>query len=105
MIAFALGYTQKMKNNIVVDILTERFPKKVHRMLDMTNYFVTMIFFGIISWQIFKWGMKVWESHELSETLKVIYHPFVFCVSIGFAVLSLTLLVDFLQTILAKEEK
>ncbi len=48
-------------------------------------------------------GMKIWESHEVSETLKVIYHPFIFCVSIGFAVLSLTLIVDFLKTLLKKE--
>ena len=27
-IAFALGYTQKNKDHIVVDILTERFPKR-----------------------------------------------------------------------------
>jgi TRAP-type C4-dicarboxylate transport system permease small subunit len=103
-IAFALGYTQKRKDNIVVDILTEKFPKKVNRVLDGINYFVSMIFFSIVSWQIYLWGMKIWESHEVSETLKVIYHPFIFCVSFGFAVLSLTLIVDFLKTIFHKEE-
>lgn len=103
-IAFALGYTQKRKNHIVVDILTERFPKRLHRLLDIINYLVTMVFFGVISWQIFTFGMKVWKSGELSETLKVIYHPFIFCVSIGFAVLSLTLFVDLLKSLFGKEE-
>src|SRR5512135_455400 len=46
-IAFALGYTQKKKNHIVVDILTEKFPKRVNRILDAINYFVTTIFFAI----------------------------------------------------------
>lgn len=103
-IAFALGYTQIRKNNIVVDILTEKFPKKLNRVLDGVNYFITMIFFAIVSWQVSLWGMKIWESHEVSETLKIIYHPFIFSVSLGFAVLSLTLIVDFLKTILNKEE-
>ena len=103
-IAFALGYTQKRKDNIVVDILTEKFPKKVNRVLDGINYFVSTIFFSVVSWQIYRWGMKIWESREVSETLKVIYHPFIFCVAFGFAVLSLTLVVDFLKTLLNKEE-
>ncbi len=104
-IAFALGYTQKRKDHIVVDILTEKFPKKLNRVLDAINYFVTLIFFSIITWQIFVWGMKIWEANEVSETLKVIYYPFVFCVSAGFGVLSLTLLVDLLKTFRKKEEK
>ncbi len=103
-IAFALGYTQKMKNNIVVDILTEKFPKKLHRVLDIINYFVTMIFFGFVAWQIFTYGLKVHQSGELSETLKVIYYPFVYSVSAGFAVLSFTLLVDFLKALFVKKE-
>ncbi len=104
-IAFALGYTQKRKDHIVVDILTDKFPKGLNRVLDTINYFVTMIFFGVIAWQIFIWGMKIWESGELSETLKIIYHPFIFSVSAGFSVLSLTLLIDFLKAIMMREEK
>jgi TRAP-type C4-dicarboxylate transport system permease small subunit len=104
-IAFALGHTQKRKDNILVDILTERFSKKVNRVLDGLNYFITMIFFAVISWQVLVWGMKIWESREVSETLKIIYHPFIFSVSFGFAVLSLTLVVDFLKTLLNHKEK
>src|SRR5512136_948915 len=96
-IAFALGYTQKRKDHIVVDILTEKFPKKVNRVLDGVNYFITMIFFAIISWQVFIWGMKISRSGEVSETLKIIFHPFIYSVAFGFAVFSLTLIIDFLK--------
>lgn len=104
-IAFALGYTQKRKDHIVVDILTDKFPKHVNRILDSINYFITMIFFGIISWQIYLWGMKIWDSNEVSETLKIIYHPFIFSVSFGFAILSLTIFIDFLKTLSHQGEK
>jgi TRAP-type C4-dicarboxylate transport system permease small subunit len=103
-IAFALGYTQKRKDHIVVDILTEKFPKKVNRVLDGTNYFVTMIFFAIISWQVLIWGMKISKSGEVSETLKIIFHPFIYCVSFGFAVFSFTLLIDFLKNLKSRED-
>jgi TRAP-type C4-dicarboxylate transport system permease small subunit len=103
-IAFALGYTQKRKDHIVVDILTEKFPKRVNRVLDGINYFITMIFFAIVSWQVFVWGMKISKSGEVSETLKIVFHPFVFSVSLGFAVFSLTLLIDFAKNLRGKED-
>jgi len=104
-IAFALGYTQKRKDHIIVDILTERFSKRTNRVLNIISYGITMVFFTIVSWQIFVFGMKIWKSGEVSETLKIIYHPFIFSVSIGFAVLSLTIIIDFLKTIFMQEEK
>jgi len=103
-IAFALGYTQKRKNHIVVDILTEKFPKRVNRVLDGINYFITTIFFAIVSWQIFVWGVKISKSGEVSETLKIVFHPIVYGVAVGFAVFSFTLMLDFVKTLKGTEE-
>jgi TRAP-type C4-dicarboxylate transport system permease small subunit len=103
-IAFALGYTQKRKDHIVVDILTERFPKKVNRVLDGINYFVTTIFFALVSWQVLVWGVKISQSGEVSETLKIIFHPFIYSVALGFAVFSFTLAIDFLKNFKSTEE-
>ena len=102
-IAFALGYTQKRKDHIVVDILTEKFSKPVVRVLDIISYFVMMVFFAVVAWQVLVWGMKIAKSGEVSETLKIIFHPVIFGVAIGFAVFSLTLLIDFLKTVQGKE--
>jgi TRAP-type C4-dicarboxylate transport system permease small subunit len=103
-IAFALGYTQKRKDHIVVDILTEKFPKRVIRVLDGINYLITTIFFAIVSWQVFVWGMKISKSGEVSETLKIMFHPFIYSVALGFAVFSLTLIIDFLKNFKSKED-
>lgn len=104
-IAFALGYSQKRKDHIVVDILTERFSKKTDRILSIISCGITMVFFAVVSWQIFIFGMKIWKSGEVSETLKIAYHPFIFSVAAGFAVLSLTIVIDFLKAAIQKEEK
>lgn len=102
-IAFALGFTQMKKSHIVVDILTESFPNGVKRFLDAVSYMIGMVFFAVIAWVIFKWGIQIARSGELSETLKIIYYPFIFSVSVGFAFLSLTLIIDFLTTLQRKE--
>jgi len=97
--SFALGYTQRKKSHIIVDILTSKFPKRVNWILDRISYLVTMIFFAVVSWQIFVWGLKISKSGEVSETLKIAFHPFIYSVSLGFATFSLTLLIDFLKNL------
>jgi len=104
-IAFALGYTQRRKDHIIVEILAERYPKKLQLVVDTFAYFVITIFFAVVSWQIFVWAMKIYQSREVSETLKVIYHPFVFLVALAFAIMALTALVDFLKNIFAPGEE
>jgi len=104
-IALALGYTQQTKSNIVVDILSEKFPPALANTLDRVVHLVIMVFFGIVAWQAYVYAMKLVESHEVSETLKVIYYPFVFCVALGFAVLAFTGFVDFMKTIFREGDR
>lgn len=96
-IAFALGYTQQKKGHIVVDILSETFPPTVKRLLDGVSLLLTFAFFLTLSWIIFSWAIQIQRSGEVSETLKIIHYPFIFCVALGFLVFSLTLLNDFLD--------
>lgn len=102
-IAFALGYTQKRKDHIVVDILTDKFPQAIKDMIDKVAYLAITIFFGIVAWQLYVWGMKIMESSEVSETLKIVFHPYVFMVAVGFIILSFTAFVDFLKNLFHEE--
>lgn len=103
--AGALGYTQKRKDHIVVDILSEKFPAPVKRVLDRVNYALILVFFSVVSWQTFVYGKRLLRTGELSETLKIAYSPFVFLVGIGFAVLALTIFLDLIETFLPRREK
>lgn len=102
-IAFSLGYTQKRKDHIVVDILTDKFPQAIKNMIDKVAYLAITIFFGIVAWQLYVWGMKIMESSEVSETLKIIFHPYVFMVAVGFIILSFTAFIDFLKNLFHEE--
>jgi TRAP-type C4-dicarboxylate transport system permease small subunit len=98
-IAGALGHTQKKKDHIVVEILSERFPPRVKRILDGAACAVSALLFSVVTWRVFAYGLTIRRSGELSETLKIPFHPFVFGVAAGFAVLVLTLLLDLLAVI------
>jgi TRAP-type C4-dicarboxylate transport system permease small subunit len=103
--AGALGYTQKRKDHIVVDILSGKFPAPVKRVLDRISYILILVFFSIVSWQTFVYAKRLMRTGELSETLKIAYYPFVFLVGIGFAVLSLTSFLDLIETFWPRGEK
>jgi TRAP-type C4-dicarboxylate transport system permease small subunit len=93
-VAFALASTQRRKGHIVVDILSSRFSRPVKRFVDALSAGISAVFFGIVAWQVCVWGTRIMAGGEVSETLKVVYHPFVFCVAAGFGLLTLTCLLD-----------
>ena len=103
--AGALGFTQKRKDHIVVDILSDRFPAPVKRALDRASYVLMFVLFSIVSWQTFVYGMRLLQTGERSETLRIAFYPFVFVVCLGFAVLALTILLDLVETFWAEREK
>jgi TRAP-type C4-dicarboxylate transport system permease small subunit len=77
-----------------VDILSSRFSRPVKRLVDALSAGISAVFFGIVAWQVCVWGTRIMAGGEVSETLKVVYHPFVFCVAAGFGLLTLTCLLD-----------
>jgi TRAP-type C4-dicarboxylate transport system permease small subunit len=95
--AAALGDTQRRRGHIVVDILSAKFSPAVKRVVDAVSHLAVAAFFAVFAWQIIRWGLNLRQSGELSETLKIPYHPFVFGVAVGFAFLALVGLVDFLK--------
>jgi TRAP-type C4-dicarboxylate transport system permease small subunit len=95
--AFALGYTQLNKAHISVDILVNRFPEKVQRVLNGFNSIVCSIFFTLAGWQIARWAHTLKVTGEVTETLRIVYYPFTYGVAVGCLLLALVLLVEFIQ--------
>ena len=102
--AFALGYTQAKKAHISVDILVNRFPKRVQKCINGINYVVCMIFFILAGWQIAKLANTLRTSGEVTETLRIVYYPFTYGVALGCFLLALVLLVDLLKLFFTKNE-
>ncbi|MGD9302298.1 MAG: TRAP transporter small permease [Desulfobacterales bacterium] len=92
--AFALGYTQANKAHISVDILVNRFPKRVQAIINGINCVIGMLFFILAGWQIAKLANTLRTSGEVTETLRIIYYPFTYGVAIGCFLLSLVLAVE-----------
>ena len=101
--ALALGFAQLRKNHIAVDIITTHYSKRWQKISHGISYLVTSIFFAIVARQTTIWGTIVWQSGERSETLGLIYFPFIYVAAVGFAFLAFILLLDFIQLFLKKK--
>ena len=48
-------------------------------------------------------ALEIMAAGEVSETLKIVYYPFVYCVAAGFCILTLTCLLDIPRALRRKE--
>ena len=103
--AFALGYTQINKGHISVDILVETFSSKHRRILVFVNNSVCCLFFVLAAWQLAAKANTLRISGEVTETLRIIYHPFTYAVAFGCFILALVMLIEIIRQIMPPEEK
>lgn len=97
--AFALGYTQIRRAHTSVDILMLRLPPRAQSIIDSIMFFIGTALFGVATWQIVKLASHYWELGSVSETLYIIFFPFIYTVALGCAFLCLVLLLDFLKSL------
>jgi len=103
--AAALGYTQKKKENIAVDIIVNHFPRWARLIASIINDTVCAGFSALAAWQITKIGLKHISSGEVTETLRIVSYPFIFITAAGFAALAFVFIIDLLKNFTTQGEK
>ena len=103
--ALVLGRTQSAGGHISVNVLIDVFPQKVKNRLKVINSSIMLLFFAVITWQIFKIALNLQETGEVSETLRIVFYPFTHFVALGSAFLTFTLLVDLIKALSSKREE
>lgn len=98
-ITFSLGYTHDKRGYVVIDLLTERFPSSIQKLLEIIILITCTIFFALVSWRMVLYGLSTAQNGNLSETMSIPFYPIIFIVGLGFASLTLSLFVDFLCTL------
>ncbi|SKA83790.1 TRAP-type C4-dicarboxylate transport system, small permease component [Paucidesulfovibrio gracilis DSM 16080] len=97
--AFSLGLAQRRRSHIFVGLLTPKLPRPIRRGADALQFLVSCAFFALAGIETARWGMDLIRSGELSSTLRLAYHPFVFAASLGCMAMAFVLFVDFLNTL------
>lgn len=102
--AFALAFAQLNKSHISVGILMQHLPRGLRRTLDALTSLISCAFFALIGSETAQWAGYLVNTGELSETLRIAYHPFVFATAAGCLLMAFVLLVDTLKTVTGRTE-
>lgn len=102
--AFALAFAQLNKSHISVGILMQHLPRGLRRVLDALTSLISCAFFALIGSETAQWAGYLVNTGELSETLRIAYHPFVFATAAGCLLMAFVLLVDTLKTVTGRTE-
>jgi TRAP-type C4-dicarboxylate transport system permease small subunit len=97
--ALVLGDVQVNRGHVAVTLLAERMSGRKLALLDSVNSFVALLLFGTASVVLMRYGITLHSTGSLSETLKVVVYPWVYLVAVGFAGLTLVLLLDLVRSV------
>ena len=100
--ALALGYTQKRRGHIAVNVLIDRFPPRVRKALNSVNDAACALFFIVITGQLMHKASGFVRTGEVSETLRVIFYPFTYTVALGCGLMALVFVLGLLRDLLVE---
>lgn len=93
-VAFSLAYTSVEKGHISVELLVERFPRRLRGLVEGIGTLAGAVFFAIVSWQCLIYGKDLKASGEVSLTLEVPIYPFAYGIALGCAALTVVLIFE-----------
>lgn len=101
LLAVFLGgaYTTVIKGHISVGLIVDRFPEKVQTYIDIFNYTCCLAVTVIAVWQSFKQGLYLKSTGVEYTILGIPRFPFVLLIGIGWALLSLGIIILLLNLI------
>lgn len=95
---------QSHKDHVSVDLLFQKFPKKIRDIANILNHVACLLLTALIVWMSFLKALELKEVGEASPNLVIPDYPFVFFLVAGCVVLCLEYLSDIIGMVSGKKE-
>jgi TRAP-type C4-dicarboxylate transport system permease small subunit len=103
--AFAMPYTMMMKGHVAVDLLVRTLSDRKRLVIETVTHVVGILLFLIVAWQCFALAIDMKAAGEVTPTLLLPFYPIVYCMSVCFVMLCVTILVNLLNIWLNRGER
>lgn len=97
-VSFALAFTSMEKGHIAVEILVSRLPRRIQLAIETFTNLLSFLLFGLIACQAFIYAIDIRKSGEVSPTLQMPVYPFLAGMAVGFTLLCILLVADFITS-------
>jgi len=98
-VAMALPYTHQIKAHIGVEVLVRLCSNRTQALIDICTGILSLILFGLVTWQMTDYAYTLQESGEVSMNLQFPEYMIVYLVAFCFLIFFLMILQDILQHI------
>jgi TRAP-type C4-dicarboxylate transport system permease small subunit len=98
-VSFSLAYTSLQRGHVAVEFFYEKLTLRMQSIVDAAGNLAGMALFSLVAWQSLIYAIDLRRSGEVSATLQLPLHPFVYGIAAGCALLTLALLVDFIRSL------
>jgi TRAP-type C4-dicarboxylate transport system permease small subunit len=102
-VCLSVAHASMASGHISIDLVFGAFPKGVQRVLVAFSEILAIPMFGLIVWRLFSDATQSYKISERSTTLGIPIFFFEFALAVGFALLTLVLLLQFIKTIGGRE--
>lgn len=94
-----VAWVMTERGHIVVDIITSKYPPRLSAVMSSFALFCSMIVVGLICWGSIRFGLEQYRVGEASVLLKIPVAPFIFVLAFGSALLTLVILIQFIDSL------
>jgi TRAP-type C4-dicarboxylate transport system permease small subunit len=99
MVASGLAYVTVTKSQIRVDVLFGRLPRRAQMVLTVITDGLGLCLCALLSWRSFAYMIAEYESDTRAGVLLIPTFPFITVVALGWLLLAIVLLKDFVELI------
>ncbi len=93
---FGVGYAQDFKEHVVIDLLYDLLPRKGRRIISYLSSILYLAMVLLITWVVFKYGIKLIDTHATTAILKIPHWPIVLVAVFGLISYALSVIGDLL---------
>jgi len=104
LLAFVLPAAHRARAHIGIDLLYRHLNPKAKRINDVAIGILSAVFFVLVSWQCWIYGLELRQTGEVSSTLQLPTYYILFAISISCFILFLTICVELVQRLQGRKD-
>lgn len=98
-IFFSMGHVYACNRHTKVTILISRFSNRIQAMTAVVTNIIGLCVFILLVWQSYAFGNRLATTGEVSMTLGMPLHPFLYCMAVGCFIMCLVIIVEIFKSI------
>ena len=99
LVSFAVAWCALQRGNIQVDLVVERFPRRVQGIIGIITGILSLGFFILVTWQTIIFAGDMHQMGETSMTMLLPFYPYVYGLAFGIGLLCLVILIDLVKDV------